>query len=840
MAAFFYNLSVKSRLGLSFLIIIGLTVLISVTSYLGLQKVQSTWTDFESITLQKRMHIEEASNALGNGIHYFKNYILRGGEYEQKFNKNMDAILDAVDKYKAVGQVSKQESALLDNIVAGVAKYKEAINAAVQLKQADKSITEIDATIKGADKAVYQALSELLKFNNEHTHAASIAFSSSVHSTVQLIVIIALIAIIAIIAIAFVITHSITEPLKKALQISQDIAKGKLDSRNETFYKDETGKLLSEMQVMSDVIRNIVDELNLMSEKHARGEIQHTLKSDRFVGAYQTLVRGINAMVKDHIDMNRQALSVIKEFGEGNFNAPLKVFPGEQVFINHTVEQVRSNLKNLITDVNLLSDAALAGNLNVRANQDAHQGDFRKIVAGFNATLDAVVGPINIAADYVKHFAEGNIPAPISVQFNGDFDVLKQNINACVKALQSLITDAQMLADAASEGQLSMRADSSQHWGDYKKIVEGVNNTLDAVISPLNVAAEYMANIANGNIPAPIQTQYKGDFIKIRNNLNTCISAINLLVKDTNNLAESAKDGEIYVRADANMHHGDFKKIVVGVNNTLSLITEPISTIKQAAETINTAAQEIASGNHALSQRTEDQASSLEETASSMEQLASAVKQNAEHAKQANQLALTASGIAVQGSEAVAEVINSMSAINQSAKKIEEIIAVIDSIAFQTNILALNAAVEAARAGEQGRGFAVVAGEVRHLAQRSASAAKEIKELIADSVIKTTEGEKQVNVAANTMEKIVTSVNDVSKIISEISSASQEQSEGINQVNIAITSMDDTTQQNAALVEEANAAAESLMMQAQHMVSAVNGFKTSAADENRHYQLKSA
>jgi methyl-accepting chemotaxis protein len=207
-----------------------------------------------------------------------------------------------------------------------------------------------------------------------------------------------------------------------------------------------------------------------------------------------------------------------------------------------------------------------------------------------------------------------------------------------------------------------------------------------------------------------------------------------------------------------------------------------------------------------------------------MEELAATVKQNADNAKQANQLALTASSVAVKGGEAVNEVVSTMGAINDSAKKIEDIISVIDGIAFQTNILALNAAVEAARAGEQGRGFAVVAGEVRNLAQRSASAAKEIKELIADSVNKTSEGTRQVESAGNTMQEIVTSVQRVTDIISEISAASQEQSSGINQVNDAVTSMDDMTQQNTALVEEAAAAAESLMEQAEELLNTMSVF----------------
>jgi len=244
---------------------------------------------------------------------------------------------------------------------------------------------------------------------------------------------------------------------------------------------------------------------------------------------------------------------------------------------------------------------------------------------------------------------------------------------------------------------------------------------------------------------------------------------------------------------------------------------------------VSTASTQIASGNQDLSSRTEQQASSLEETAASIEELTSTVKQNADNARQANQLATSASEVAVRGGSVVFQVVETMGSINASSKKIVDIISVIDGIAFQTNILALNAAVEAARAGDQGRGFAVVASEVRSLAQRSAAAAKEIKTLIGDSVEKVEEGSRQVADAGRTMDEIVGSVKRVTDIMGEISAASQEQTSGIEQINQAITQMDQVTQQNAALVEEASAAAQSLQEQAGSLSHIVSQFKLAQA-----------
>ncbi|MFY1874301.1 methyl-accepting chemotaxis protein [Achromobacter xylosoxidans] len=283
--------------------------------------------------------------------------------------------------------------------------------------------------------------------------------------------------------------------------------------------------------------------------------------------------------------------------------------------------------------------------------------------------------------------------------------------------------------------------------------------------------------------------------------------------------------GRIEVRST-----NEIGQLFAAIKRMQESLTRTVATVRRGVDEINVGSREISAGNTDLSSRTEQQAASLEETAASMEELASTVKQNADNARQANQLAASASDVAERGGSAVAEVVNTMQGISASSRKISEIVSVIDGIAFQTNILALNAAVEAARAGEQGKGFAVVAGEVRSLAQRSAQAAKEIKGLIEDSVSKVGAGSQQVERAGATMQEIVASVKRVTDIMGEISAASEEQSSGIDQVNRAVSQMDEVTQQNAALVEEAAAAAGSLQEQAQRLAEAVAVFKINAGD----------
>ena len=297
----------------------------------------------------------------------------------------------------------------------------------------------------------------------------------------------------------------------------------------------------------------------------------------------------------------------------------------------------------------------------------------------------------------------------------------------------------------------------------------------------------------------------------------------------TASIASSIANGDLAVSIDTSGNDKD--SLLFEMKEMRNSLVDIVGQVRSGTETIGTASREIAAGNIDLSARTEMQASSLEKTASAMEELTSTVKQNADNAREANQLASVASDVAIKGGKVVSEVVNTMSSIDASAKKIVDIIGVIDGIAFQTNILALNAAVEAARAGEQGRGFAVVASEVRNLAQRSAGAAKEIKMLIDDSVEKVGAGTKLVGQAGVTMDEVVASVRRVTDIMSEIANASQEQSAGIEQVNLSIIEMDSMTQQNAALVEESAAAAQSLQDQASELSRVVSIFKLVEGEE---------
>jgi methyl-accepting chemotaxis protein len=306
--------------------------------------------------------------------------------------------------------------------------------------------------------------------------------------------------------------------------------------------------------------------------------------------------------------------------------------------------------------------------------------------------------------------------------------------------------------------------------------------------------------------------------------------ALQITVQQTQGVVKHAIDGDLTHRIPMEGKTGDLESLCRGLNSLLESTGDLVKRVKSAVSEVRSGAEEISKGNSNLSQRTEEQASSLEETASSMEEMTSTVKQTADNAGQANQLAMAARQQAEKGGAVVGTAISAMAGINEASKKIADIIGVIDEIAFQTNLLALNAAVEAARAGEQGRGFAVVATEVRNLAGRSATAAKEIKALIVDSVAKVEEGSRLVDESGTTLEEIVNSVKKVTDIVAEIAAASREQSSGIEQVNKAVMQMDTTTQQNAALVEEAAAASQAIVEQAQALAAMVEHYDVGGMD----------
>ncbi|KGK57067.1 chemotaxis protein [Xanthomonas cannabis pv. phaseoli] len=444
----------------------------------------------------------------------------------------------------------------------------------------------------------------------------------------------------------------------------------------------------------------------------------------------------------------------------------------------HKMQQQLRNLLAAQTDMARRHDE---GQISFRIDADAFPGEYGRMASDTNNLVASHIAVKMKLAQIMGRYAIGDLSEDMD-KLPGEKAVLTETMEQVKLNLGAMNTQIKHLAQAAANGDFSARGDAERFQYDFRVMVESLNTLMSTADGNLQSLSGLLQSIAAGDLTA----RMSGDF------------------------------------------HGVFAQMRDDANATAVQLADIVTGIKASAISIKGAASEIAAGNQDLSQRTEQQAANLEETAASMEELTSTVKQNAESARQANQLAIGAAGVASQGGEIVSKVVETMSGIEASSRKIADIISVIDGIAFQTNILALNAAVEAARAGEQGRGFAVVASEVRTLAQRSSGAAKEIKDLIDDSVQRVADGSVLVHDAGKTMGEIVSSVQRVTDIMGEISAASQEQSSGIEQVNQTVTQMDETTQQNAALVEEATAAARALEEQAVGLTEAVAVFKTDA------------
>lgn len=444
------------------------------------------------------------------------------------------------------------------------------------------------------------------------------------------------------------------------------------------------------------------------------------------------------------------------------------------------IAAVQDSVQRMAADAHRLSNAAVAGQLDVRAELGHHQGTYRDIIAGVNATLDALIQPLRTAATTVDQIGHGQLPPPLTECYQGDFTTLKDNLNRCIESIQWLVNGGAGLAEAAQAGQLQVRADVSGLQGDYRRIIEGFNQALNAVTEPLSAIRTIMLALSEGDLTHTMAGEYAGDL----------------------------------------------RVLQEAINASLEQLSELVRAISESANSIRLAAHDIAAGNADLSQRTETQASHLAETVVSLADLTAQVRQNAERAQQADQWAQAAHGMATQGAEKARMATASMQAIESSTQKMGEIISVIDGIAFQTNILALNASVEAARAGEQGRGFAVVATEVRNLAQRSAAAAREIRQLLTQDIEVVSGGTRLVVEAGENITGIEQQVLRVSQLIAEMAHASELQRSRIEHVHAAIAEMDEATQQNAALVEQAAAATESLDQQTDGLLRATQAFRT--------------
>ena len=625
--------------------------------------------------------------------------------------------------------------------------------------------------------------------------------------------------------LGFLLSRNITLPMARSVEMMQELQLGHLDRRLNLVRHDEIGALAQAMDAFAD-------------------DLQHEI-----VGSMRKIAAGDLSMdiaAKDAADQVGPAL-----------------------------EQIILNLHALIGDADALAQSAMHGDLEARADVSKHNGDYRRIIEGLNGVLEGVAKPLATTADYVERISRGDIPEKITSEQHGAFDLLKRSLNDCIDGLGGLVETNETLQRMAVNDHT--RPVTGHYQGVFAQVAEATNEVQQRV----KYVVEIVGRISAGDLSDLADIRKLGNGTGRRSErdelapaLITLCESLQAVIGDAENLAQSAVGGDLSARADAAKHRGDYRKIVEGLNDTLEAVVTPINEAaevlaKMAArdlsarmhgdyrgdhakmkESINSAAQnldqgfqqvlvtsnqvaaasgQISSGSQSLAEGAAEQASALEEISSSIEELSSMTKQNAANAGEANTLATAAHHGADKGLEAMARMSQAIDDIKRSSDETAKIVKTIDDIAFQTNLLALNAAVEAARAGDAGKGFAVVSEEVRNLAQRSAEAAKNTAAMIEESVKNADGGVQISHQVGSSLEEIAEGCRKVNDLVAEIAAASNEQSQGIEQIGAAVGQMDKVTQQNAANSEESASAAEELSAQAEEMRAMTAAYKLSAA-----------
>jgi len=523
---------------------------------------------------------------------------------------------------------------------------------------------------------------------------------------------------------------------------------------------------IEDLTINLKYVNNLIRDINHMSSEHDLGDIDIMIPEKNYSDEFLIVAKGINAMVSDHISINKMALGVIEEFGKGNFDAPLEKLPGKKVFINETIESVRGNLKGLISDINNMSQEHTLGDIDVRIPSSNYEGEFNTMAQGINDMVNGHIEVKKMSMGVIAEFGKGNFDAPLET-LPGKKVFINETIEQVRSNLKALITNFEEAAFEIKAGNLKTRASSIGLEGGFETIISLVNDIVIDVDTAFNDITDVMVEIENGNLTHRITNQYQGDWDKMKHTINNVSNKLESVIKETNN------------------------------STTL---------IAKASQSVSTTAQTLSSG-------AVEQSSSLQETTAALEEMSGSISESTKNANKTNLLAEESASMAISGGEAVNKTVDAMQTIADKIKIIEDIV-------YQTNLLALNAAIEAARAGEHGKGFAVVAAEVRKLAKRSQVAASEISNI--------TENSLSISQEAGTLiSKVVPKIQETASLIKDIASSSSEQDIGISQIAQAMNQLDQVTQTNTTESQDLANTSEQLDNQITSLASIMEFFKIS-------------
>ena len=580
----FKNMKIGMRLGLGFAVTLIFLVIIAVVSYTRLGALNAEVERLVNDQFPKTVQANNVIEAINNIARHLRNaYIYSGAEQQKSIDSippERQTITENLEKLEK-SITSEKGKELLKKVSAARASYVTAQDKFLELLKADRK-AEIVPLMQGelhkAQAEYISSVTALIDFQTELVVKSGKDADELADATLQMIAILGLIAVVLTAAFAWFITRGITVPVNGVVDAAKKMAIGDFNFKLESDAKDEVGEVVRAVASVQRAVQVMTADANMLAKAAVDGKLATRADASKHQGDFQAIVKGVNDTLDAVIGPLNVAANYVDRISKGDIPAKITdSYNGDFNILKNNLNTCIDAVNALISDAAMLSQAAVEGKLATRADASKHQGDFQKIVKGVNDTLDAVIGPLNVAANYVDRISKGDIPAKITDSYNGDFNILKNNLNTCIDAVNALISDAAMLAKAAVEGKLATRADATKHQGDFQKIVKGVNDTLDAVIGPLNVAAGYVDRISKGDIPAKITDSYNGDFNILKNNLNTCIDAVNALINDAAMLAKAAVDGKLATRADAAKHQGDFQKIVKGVNDTLDAVIGPLN-----------------------------------------------------------------------------------------------------------------------------------------------------------------------------------------------------------------------------------------------------------------------
>ncbi|CRM80315.1 Ribose and galactose chemoreceptor protein [Pseudomonas sp. 8 R 14] len=701
--------------------------------------------------------------------------------YAASVAQDFSAVGKALDRYQAELTSDEHDTALLKQLRGHLAEF-----AALQT-HFDKLIDDGDQasaralieTSQPLQTAVLAAIGELREYNLELGRKGQVLATTTEKNARTLILLVSGLTLVATLLIGVLLGRNLMRRLGAEPTVVQAYAArlsaGELNAKA-TLKAGDTTSLMASMQQLGANLHELIVEMDRMSSEHDKGEIDAQIDAGRFHGSYRSMAQGINDMVNGHIAVKKKAMACIRAFGNGDLSAPLEQFPGKKAFINDNIELLRTNILALINQMQHMSSEHEKGDIDVMIDVQGFSGSYRDIGQGIN---DMVNGHINVkkkAMACIRAFGEGDLSAPLE-RFPGKKAFINENVEQLRANILALVEDTSEISDSALIGKLDTRPDAARHQGDFRRIILGINGSLDAIIVPITEAMEVLSAMAAGDLTRSITGDYQGKFLELKHS----------------------------------------------VNGTVEKLSEIIGEVRGSADSLSSASEEISATAQSMAQSASEQAASVEQTSASMEQMSASISQNTENAKVTDGMAGKANKEASEGGRAVKDTVAAM-------KTIAEKIGIVDSIAYQTNLLALNAAIEAARAGEHGKGFAVVAAEVRKLAERSQIAAQEISEVAKNSVA-------LAERAGNLLDEIVPSIAKTSDLVQEIAAASEEQSIGSEQINSAMSQMSQLTQQNASASEELAATAEEMSGQAEQLQELMGFFTVQSKRAGRNVSM---